>query len=52
MNCEEFEGYISLYVDDEIDDDSRISFKNHMEQCKECRTKISKVFETVSSVEI
>ncbi|HHU68903.1 MAG TPA: DUF4349 domain-containing protein [Thermoanaerobacterales bacterium] len=48
MNCEEFEGYISLYIDDEIDDDSRISFKNHMEQCKECEQKYQKVFETVS----
>lgn len=47
MNCEEFEGYISLYIDHEIDDDKRICFEKHMEQCKDCSQKYQKVTRTV-----
>lgn len=41
--CKESDKYISLYIDETLDDKSRIAFLKHVEECSECARKLKEI---------
>ena len=37
MDCKDFDYYISLYIDDMLEEQDKEELENHLKQCKICR---------------
>ena len=55
IDCEEFEGFISAYIDDELPPAKRKVFDLHMKFCPECRRYIAayqRILETMKELSV
>lgn len=41
MNCKDFQLYSSAYIDNMLSDKDKLSFENHIKECKNCRIALS-----------
>lgn len=48
-NCNDIKSMISLYLDDELCDEDKIQFENHVKKCSECKEELKK-YENIISV--
>ena len=46
MNCNQFEGLITFYLDDELSESLKQSFEEHMQECSACKMK----YKVISSI--
>ncbi len=40
MNCEKYSQWVSLYIDEELKEQDRIAFENHISNCNSCREEV------------
>ncbi len=43
MNCEKYEKQISLYIDNELSDEDKKEFEQHIKECKECKQQLQAI---------
>jgi len=40
MNCDEIKNLLSLYIDDELDEEERLLVEEHLQKCEECKKEL------------
>jgi len=40
MNCDEIKNLLSLYIDDELDEEERLLVEEHLQKCEECQKEL------------
>ncbi|MCJ7582929.1 MAG: zf-HC2 domain-containing protein [Candidatus Aminicenantes bacterium] len=52
MNCKYFEDLFSLYLEDDLSPEKRISFELHLDSCSECRELFALIKETNEALSV
>lgn len=50
MDCKDFDYYISLYIDDMLEEQDKEELENHLKQCKICRESFQETQDVISMV--
>lgn len=53
MNCKEFNDKLSLFIDNELDNEENIEFKKHIEECENCKkqyTLLKRIIDELNAV--
>ncbi len=51
MNCNEIKDMISLYIDDELEDEEKLLFDRHIENCEHCRKELDEYRKMVNMLQ-
>lgn len=47
-NCSEYRELFTLYIDNELDDNTREKFENHVKNCEACRTEMEEIMQVMN----